>query len=168
METRRRVRALPALFAVLGLGAADPDSARDGVRLAGRWFETPVRRAVRSAAERLADPSCARVLTTFHDGEGRPLAARLDALALDAPSYARRVLFYDGSSENLCRGRIHAFTVPGSRVVRVCPELGWAALLDAPLAEAVVIHEVLHTLGLQENPPSSEQITASVSRHCGR
>jgi hypothetical protein len=78
------------------------------------------------------------------------------------------VLFYDGSSEGLCRRpRIYAFTVPGSRLVRVCPELGWAALVDPPLAEAVVIHEVLHTLGLPENPPTSEQITTAVTRHCG-
>lgn len=152
---------------MLGLGAMDPASL-DGVRLRGLWFETPVRRVVRSAAERLADPSCARVLTSFHDAEGRPLAARLEALALDAPSYARMVLFYDGSSEGLCRRpRIYAFTVPGSRLVRVCPELGWAALVDPPLAEAVVIHEVLHTLGLPENPPTSEQITTAVTRHCG-
>ncbi|HET7292830.1 MAG TPA: hypothetical protein VFM88_10415 [Vicinamibacteria bacterium] len=158
---------MTSLLMVLGLGAVDPASL-DGVRLAGRWFEAPVRRAVRAAADRLADPACARLLASFHDGSGRPLAARLDRLSLDAPSYARTVLFYDGSDERPCRKpRVHAFTVPGSRVVRVCPELGRAALSEPSFAEAVVIHELLHTLGLPESPPTSESITAAVEKHCG-
>jgi hypothetical protein len=32
---------------------------------------------------------------------------------------------------------------------------------------ASLIHEVLHTLGLGENPPSSAEITERVLRHCG-
>lgn len=151
--------------ALLSIGAT-PQS--DGVRLSGSWFEAPVRRAVRAAAERLAEPSCARVLAAFRDRTGRSLEDRLGDLALDAPSYARMVLFYDGSNEATCRRpRVHAFTVPGSRVVRVCAPLGWLAAVEPPRAEAMVIHEVLHTLGLEENPPSSEHITSTVERHCG-
>ena len=33
-------------------------------------------------------------------------------------------------------------------------------------AQAIVIHEVLHTLGLGENPPSSTEITARVLARC--
>jgi hypothetical protein len=33
-------------------------------------------------------------------------------------------------------------------------------------AEMTVIHEVLHTLGLGENRPSSSQITAQVRKRC--
>jgi hypothetical protein len=34
--------------------------------------------------------------------------------------------------------------------------------------QMVVIHEVLHTLGLGENPPSSDQITRRVDLRCRR
>ena len=77
------------------------------------------------------------------------------------------VLFYDGSTTAPCRRpRVYAFTAPGSRVVRACPALGRLAAAAPDEAEAVVIHEVLHTLGLAENPPSSEEITARVERRC--
>jgi hypothetical protein len=33
-------------------------------------------------------------------------------------------------------------------------------------AQAIVIHEALHTLGLGENPPSSAEITARVLASC--
>jgi hypothetical protein len=34
------------------------------------------------------------------------------------------------------------------------------------MAEAVIIHEMLHTLGLGENPPSSTEITFRVLNRC--
>jgi len=145
--------------------AATPES--DGVRLRGRWFEEPVRRAVHGAARRLAEPSCAAVLGDFHDPAGRDLRQRLAELDVDPSSYARMVLFYDGSSDAPCRRpRVYAFTAPGSRVVRTCPTLG-ALVASAPeQAEAIVIHEVLHTLGLAENPPASADITTAVEKRC--
>jgi hypothetical protein len=139
----------------------------DAVRLGGRWFEPVVRLAVHGAAGRLADPACAAVLGDFRDRAGLPLRAHLDALRLDAPSYARRVFFYDGSSDAPCRRPgVYAFTAPGSRIVRACPALGWLAGTDPERAQAVVIHEVLHTLGLPDDHPSSEQVTAAVERRC--
>jgi hypothetical protein len=48
----------------------------------------------------------------------------------------------------------------------VCPSLGRLAAAEPGRAEAIVIHEVLHSLGLGENPPSSEDITAAVERRC--
>lgn len=142
-------------------------SESDGVRLRGRWFEEPVRRAVHGAARRLAEPSCAAVLADFHDPAGRDLRQRLAELHVDPSSYTRMVLFYDGSSDAPCRRpRVYAFTAPGSRVVRTCPTLG-ALVASAPeQAEAIVIHEVLHSLGLEENPPSSADITTAVEKRC--
>jgi hypothetical protein len=32
----------------------------------------------------------------------------------------------------------------------------------------MVIHEMLHSLGLGENPPSSREITKQVTARCGR
>jgi hypothetical protein len=138
----------------------------DAVRLGGRWFEPAVRRAVHGAARRLADPACAAVLTDFRDRQGRELRANLPLQ--DPSTYVRRVFFYDGSDHTPCRRPgVYAFTAPGSRIVRACPALGWLANTERDRAEAVVIHEVLHTLGLDENPPSSDQITTRVERRCG-
>jgi hypothetical protein len=140
---------------------------RDDVRLVGRWFEHPVRQAVHGAARRLDAAACAAVLSDFRDGRGRQLLDRLAERGVGPASYTRSVFFYDGSHEAPCRRpRVYAFTVPGSRVVYACPALGWLAVTDRPRAEAVVIHEVLHTLGLEEDAPSSEAVTAAVERRC--
>jgi len=61
---------------------------------------------------------------------------------------------------------VYAFTSPGSRVVRACPALGALAVSRPDEAEAVVIHEVLHTLGLDHDLPSSADVTAAVERRC--
>jgi hypothetical protein len=139
----------------------------DGVRLGGRWFEPAVRLAVHGAARRLADPACAAVLADFSDQRGTPLHLNLQQQDVTASAYVRRVFFYDGSGDAPCRRPgVFAYTAPGSRIVRACPALGWLASTERDRAEAVVIHEVLHTLGLAENPPSSEQITTTVERRC--
>jgi hypothetical protein len=39
---------------------------------------------------------------------------------------------------------------------------------DPGLTAALIIHEELHSLGLGENPPSSQAITAQVIARCGR
>jgi len=38
---------------------------------------------------------------------------------------------------------------------------------DPAYAEMILIHELLHTLGLGENPPTSLEITARVTERCG-
>jgi hypothetical protein len=48
----------------------------------------------------------------------------------------------------------------------VCPSLGRLAAAEPGRAESIVSHEVLHTLGLAENPPTSDDITAAVERRC--
>jgi len=143
----------------------EPSGEKQGKTL--RLAPVPFRRAVHRAAERLGEPSCGAVLGDFHDRAGHVLRERLTELALDAPSYTRMVLFYDGSNEDPCRRpRVYAFTAPGSRIVRACPALGQLAASEPDRAEAVVIHEVLHTLGLAENPPASADITTAVERRC--
>lgn len=176
MERFRQSKAAACAAAILVLssGAARGADATvparaDGVRLDGRWFEEPVRRAVHGAGRRLAEPSCAAVLGDFRDPAGRRLADRLGALSLAPEDYARLVLFYDGSNDDPCRRpRVYAFTSPGSRVVRACPTLGALAAARPDAAEAVVIHELLHTLGLGDDRPSSAWITAAVESRCLR
>ena len=60
-----------------------------------------------------------------------------------------------------------AYTAAGSRVVFVCGRRFQDLWRREPwMAKIVVIHEALHTLGLGENPPSSEQITQRVRDRC--
>jgi hypothetical protein len=57
----------------------------------------------------------------------------------------------------------------GSRAVFICSSRFDTQRRREPgLAAAVVIHEELHSLGLAENPPTSEEITFAVLAHCGR
>jgi len=147
--------------------AADLEGPGHNVRVRGPWLET-AREAWRSATERLERPACARVLSDFRDAEGRTLQENLDALGLSAPEYMGRVFFYDGRHRRGCLpSRVMAVTAPGSRVVYLCPQFLARAARERELAEAVLIHEVLHTLGLGEDPPSSQAITARVRERCG-
>jgi hypothetical protein len=93
----------------------------------------------------------------------------LDALGLDAKEYLRRLLFTDGFGHRSCRqGDALALTSPGRRVVYVCGvRFAAAQARDPGRAEIVVLHEVLHTLGLGENPPDSLEITRRVGARCG-
>ena len=124
-----------------------------------------VHRAVRGAARRLEQSSCAAVLGRFADGGGRPLTHVLASHGLTPPESFSRITFRDGRDTATCRsGPVAAFTSPGSRVVFVCGVR--FATIDRARAEQVVIHEMLHTLGLGERPPTSRQIDGVVARHC--
>jgi hypothetical protein len=128
-----------------------------------------VTKAVRGAIRRLERDACLRIFSEFADMAGRPLQAGLDALGLTAPAYLQIVGFYDGSAQRRCeRSTIQAFTTPGHRVVFVCPRFTRMQLGEPAAAEMVVLHEVLHTLGLGENPPTSTEITRRVTARCGR
>ena len=65
-------------------------------------------------------------------------------------------------------------TTPGVPRVFVCPagggqvtsRLARIEFQSGSLAEATVIHEMLHTLGLGENPPTAFEITRRVRNRC--
>ena len=95
------------------------------------------------------------------------LADRLAALGLDAQTYLTKVLFVDDTRDPSCVTGVMARTAPGSRVVRLCSEelkRTWQG--DPAHVVAALIHEMLHTLGLGENPPTSKAITARVLARC--
>jgi hypothetical protein len=50
--------------------------------------------------------------------------------------------------------------------VLVCPSFPKTVDRERVTAEVYVIHEMLHTLGLGENPPSSREITRRVNGRC--
>ena len=80
------------------------------------------------------------------------------------------VIFYDGTGMRTCnREGVLAFTGQGHRVVYVCRDRfqrEWRA--NPATRRFILIHEMLHTLGLGENPPSSQAITNHVLRSCAR
>ena len=125
--------------------------------------------ALESASALLADAECRKTLTDFDDGNGRSLADRLSSVAVDVHVYLTMVTFIDDSRHKRCASGVLVFTAPGSRVVRVCAdELKRINAQQPDYVVATIIHEILHTLGLGENPPSSREITARVLGRCGR
>ncbi len=129
-----------------------------------------LRRVLDRARERLAEPRCQRVLDEFADADGRPLRDRLAETGRTPQDYLGVVIFYDGRKHPRCGQKgILAVANVGSGIVWVCPEELYAkARRDPVWAEAALIHEALHTLGLGENPPSSREITSQVIRRCRR
>jgi hypothetical protein len=129
---------------------------------------TAAERALHLAALRFAKPRCQGVLSDFVDDSGRPLGARLMELRVSIQEYLRAVVFTDGSTYPQCRREtLLAFTVRGSRVVYLCSQ-SFERKVSQSLSDAAqtVIHEILHTLGLGENPPTSQEITSQVRLRC--
>ena len=124
--------------------------------------------ALESASARFADADCRKIFTDFEDGNGRSLADRLSAVAVDIHVYLTMVTFIDDTRHRMCVSGVLVFTAPGSRVVRVCAEeLKRINAQQPDYVVASLIHEILHTLGLGENPPSASEITARVLARCG-
>ena len=142
------------------------------VHLSDGWAQARLLLAVAGAQERLMRPECQRVVADFQDREGQPLTDRLNATGMTAPEYLEKnVWFVDGDDTPRCQRspRVAAFTKPGHHVVRICSARFSRAFERQPMAaEMMVIHEMLHTLGLSEKPPSSAEITATVTKRCGR
>lgn len=79
-----------------------------------------------------------------------PSGSRGDGTELSALAH-----LYTGGSEGICReSGTEAATNPGARMVHICPNQFIQAQFAAPgYAAALIIHEELHVLGLNENPP---------------
>ena len=108
------------------------------------------------------------MLDEFSDGGGHSLAATLAATSTSLDQALARLYFVDGDDTIQCRRHeiIAAFTEPGSRVVHVCGKRFVRFAAKPEPGEYLLIHEFLHTLGLGENPPSSDAITRAVIRRC--
>ena len=127
-----------------------------------------LRMALVRASGLLARPECRVVLDQFRDRSGNRLSDNLKALGVDERTYLKQLVFRDGSTMRPCdRETTFMFTTPGSRVVFVCDQqMARIIFRQQTLVTTLVIHEALHTLGLGENPPRSDQITARVAAHC--
>jgi hypothetical protein len=160
-----RVACLAASLAVATGGDRGADESR--VRFRGAPGMA-VRRAIEGALLRLQEPGCQQVFSDFSDLAGRPLQANLDALGVTPEAYVGLLLFYDGSSQRRCAsGQILGGTVPGSRVIYVCPVRFFETdRQDKRATEVFIIHETLHSLGLGENPPAPIEIDWGVMGRC--
>jgi hypothetical protein len=137
-------------------------------RLVSPAAEPAVRWAVAGARRRLEQAACQSLFSEFSDASGRTLQSNLDALGQTGAEHLGMILFTDGSDRHRCKvaGPL-AFTTPGSGVVYVCGRVFRdLARRDPRFVEAILIHEMLHTLGLGENPPSSAEITERVLAAC--
>jgi hypothetical protein len=141
------------------------------VRIPDGVTAAALRRAIEQARRRLESPSCRELLSDFTDGSGRTLQAVLAEAGQSPEQYVQELFFYDGASHRRCRtGGARAVTVPGSRVVLVCTQefvRTHVSRRNRGNYEFVVIHEMLHSLGLGEDPPSSSEINARVRARCG-
>jgi hypothetical protein len=138
-------------------------------RLQDRESNDAVRMALLGAHQRLGDAACRRVFTDFTSLDGRRLDKVLEEQGETGQSFLGRLFFYDATGHVACGdGDRFAFTKPFSRAIFVCgrrfrQKREW----NPPASEALIIHELLHALGLGENPPTSVAITGRVLERCG-
>ena len=158
----------------VSLGWVEVEGAADNKerppRLLLSFDAAAVRQTVEGARARLGEPSCQALLEEFKTRDGLPLKDLVGASGKSLEGHLSELHFFDASNLSACRSAgAYAFTRPGLGAVYVCTKQFTAARLSEPqLAEAVVIHELLHTLGLGENPPTPEYITARVKDRCHR
>ena len=128
-----------------------------------------VSQALKGAATRLAHDDCHNVLSDFIDENGRSLSTTLAATGKTAVDEFGLLRFVDDRRAPQCRGGARlAFTQTGSHLIRVCGQhfTDWFTR-NRTTTEIILIHEFLHSLGLGENPPTSEAITERVAARCG-
>jgi len=161
---------------VLALGTAVPSSAGSPTPKAPLRVRVPdaagmaVKRALLAARLRIGGSRCREVLSEFRaDDPSRPLDEVLAQLGRTPEQHLDSLVFEDGSRRAPCASPgILAFTHVGSRTIQVCASQFKSAVRNDPAhAEMILIHEMLHTLGLGENPPTSLEITARVTERCG-
>jgi hypothetical protein len=157
------VLATSVLFALAVTAAAAP---RRALSLS-KVDQAAVERARGGAARKLLEAECQKLLEDFEDGAGRPLRQSLERWGVSAAEYVQMIAFLRGSSHRLCvRGNVALVSTPGFPRVYVCGPFAMTQVSEPRLAETMVIHEMLHTLGLGENPPSSLEITKRVQERC--
>jgi hypothetical protein len=165
----RRAGGLALAFApLLVLAVAVPARAQVRRVRALQSFDARVAGYAREGAiARLRSPECQGVLTDFRDPEGRTLLENLDRYGVPAHEYLAMIPFLDGSDRPLCQAnRSQLLTTRAVPRVFVCKPFLATVQQERDRAEVYVIHEMLHTLGLDENPPSSNDITQQVIRRC--
>jgi hypothetical protein len=166
---RPRPAAVAASLALVALVTAPRNTeAQAGVRPLAGFDLRVVDYAREGAIRRLQSPECRQVLTDFRDPEGRTPLENLAPFGVEPDQYLAQIPFLDGTSRPLCQGQSQLLTTRGIARIFVCKSFYQTVQQQRDMAEIYVIHEMLHTLGLGENPPTSLEITQQVKRRCGR
>jgi hypothetical protein len=119
------------------------------------------------AAERLGTGACRAIFEELRDFTGRPVARRLADGERSPSSHFARLTFVECRDGLCAHGQVAAWSSPGDPRVRVCPRVFAAvAAEDRGEAAAILIHEALHTLGVEEEA-WSQPLTPYVRRRCG-
>ncbi|HXY40060.1 MAG TPA: hypothetical protein VEQ10_10330 [Vicinamibacteria bacterium] len=149
---------------------AESASARDVPWPLPAFTAGVVKRSFRLALARLESPGCQAIFRDFTDREGRTLAANLERLGDSPGEHLRRLRWLNGLDHPRCQDpNVLLVTQVGGRDVYVCPRQFTALAEREPgKAAGLILHEQLHTLGLGEDPPTSEQISLQVWARCGR
>jgi hypothetical protein len=130
-----------------------------------------VTNALRGALRKLKNPSCQQLLEDFTDIEGRPLRENLRGST--PGEYLAHLRIHDGEipkGSHRCASPGAAAFTSGGAAVFVCGTN--FASRGRTFRENALIHEMLHTLGLRENPPgadspTSAEISRRVAERCG-
>ena len=117
---------------------------------------------------RAAGEAACQSVSEFRDGRGLPLTEKLGELGVTPQGYLRLVVFLDGDGSPQCgKAGVLAFTSRNSRVVYLCGrDFERAERRDPRETQVTIIHELLHSLGLGENPPSPRDISFQVLQRC--
>lgn len=173
LSRRRRCVALgSAAFFSLALAAAALSRSIEEIGVLGvknAFLKKAATGAVTLALEKLSAPRCQQIFSDFHDPAGESLQSRLDALGYSGARFLEILRFANGERLEACQSsRILAATAPTSHVIFLCGlQFFEKQRRDPEFSAALVIHEMLHALGLGENPPSSNEITTRVISRCG-
>jgi hypothetical protein len=135
------------IFALLASSAAAADRPRVNVSNAG--LEASISRAMLKAQ----DPAC---LTTLEHFGIVTTPANIEIKF--------QFLKFEVGSEKVCKGNTSAYTHRNGSTVWICVER--FNRLHPLEADAAIIHELFHTVGLDENPPTSLEITKQVVARC--
>lgn len=167
-----------------GTASAEPDR-RPAPGSMNRVIRADVAAARAIALRKLESPTCRMVFSDFADSEGRSLRSNLETRGETAADLMRRLTFLNGSGESPCKhDGVLAFTTPRTTGISICGPAFRKALRNQPdLAANILIHEELHSLGLQElsrfarppmrqekngnRPPTSSEINDGVAARCG-
>ena len=170
-DGRRRTNLAALLLAGLLFGAA-AEGAQNHARLVPVRALDPGAASIAEAARqgaiaRLRNPECRQVLGDFTDAMGRTLHEKLQAFGVGPDEYLAMLPLLDGEGRPLCKAnRSQLVTSAGVPRVFVCKSFLETVYQRRAMAEVYVIHEMLHTLGLGENPPTSQDITQKVVKRC--
>ena len=164
MDLRGLLGAVMTVVATVGT----PETDWSRIYIKDVFVRDAVRRALEGTVEKLAQPRCQSLLSEFADARERPLKERLVEMHLSLADYLRLLVFEDGEHRRPCsKEGILAYTTIGSRVINVCGRaFARAWQRDRTEVGATVIHEMLHSLGLGENPPAPRYITYRVKELC--